>query len=151
GVQIAIYPGPALPALEFAQVSEEGIQAILAEAKGAGLLAGDQNWNEATTIVTDAHTGELTITTGGQTSVIRVYAPGMTGFEDQLSDEEIAFRHKFDDFTGKLQSLSSWLPEGAVTPHEEEYPLNRIQIITQPGELAPVGDPNIDPDHIEWP
>lgn len=151
GAQTAIFPGPALPALEFSYLSEQGIQAILAEAKGAGLLEGDQTWRELANSLTDAGTGVLTINADGETSVIRVYAPGFSDLGDMLSEEEIAFRETFDAFTAKLQSPTTWLPEDAFVDHDDEYPLDRIQIISQPAELAPVSDPNIDPGHMDWP
>lgn len=151
GFQTAIYPGQALPPLEFSFLSEQGIQTVLVEAQNAGLLEGDQDWHDLANSVTDLHTGILTIQASGETSVILVYGPGMEDVTDVLSEEEIAFREKFDDFTAKLQSLTTWLPEGSFVDHDDEYPLDRLQIISQPAELATVGDPNIDANHVDWP
>lgn len=151
GVQIAIYPPPAMPALSFDYLSEEGIQFILAEADAAGLMAGDQTWDEATNFVADAGTGVLTITAGGRTSTVSVYAPSMTGLEDMVSPEEIEFRAQFDAFISKLMDPASWLPEGSFVEHDDEYPLDRLQIISQPLSASPFQDPDVEPDEVDWP
>ena len=44
GPVIAIYPGPALPNLQTARVSEETVQAILSAAREAGLFANDVDY-----------------------------------------------------------------------------------------------------------
>lgn len=149
GVQIAIYPPPALPALAVDQITEEGIQLILNEADASGLLQGEQTWDELTNFVADAHTGVLTIHAGGETHQVSVYAPGMTDVGDMLSDEEIAFRAQFDAFVGKLTNLQGWLPENVFMDVPDEYPADRLQIVSQPAEVRSAED--VTPNEIDWP
>lgn len=153
GPQIAIYPPPALPSLIFKTLTPAGIEAILAQADIAGLLQGDQQWLGLSDRVADAFTGVLTLTVNGETSQIEVYAPGMTDLEvsDDLSDEELEFRARFSAFIEQLHNLESWLPADAIAEPEDEYPLQRLQIVSQPADLAPPSDPSVEPDQVEWP
>ncbi len=149
GPQIAVFPPPALPSLNVEQLTPEGIQLVLEEAEAAGLLEGKQEWDELTNYVADAGTGFLTIRANSQTHVVSVYAPGMRDIGDQVSDEEIAFRAKFDAFTGKLNALSNWLPAEVFLDVEDEYPADRLQIVSQPGDVNPI--PDVEADEIDWP
>jgi hypothetical protein len=153
GVQIMIYPPPALPALNLDQLTPEGIQLLLQEADAAGLLQGEQEWTKLSNFVTDAGTGFLTIHANGEVHQISVYAPGMTGLDDigdAVSPEEVEFRQRFDAFVGKLTALGEWLPENVFVPVPAEYPVDRLQIVSQPAEVR--GEPeDVQPNEIDWP
>lgn len=150
GAQILIYPPPALPAIDLGRLTPEGIQIILHEAQALGMLAGQQTWNEAANFIADAHTGELTIHAAGDTHVIRVYAPGMLDIGDMVSEEELDFRRRFDEFIGKLTAMSEWLPEDVYTAVDAEVPYDRLQVVSLPAELRPV-EQGIQPDEQDWP
>ncbi|CAN5831739.1 hypothetical protein BH23CHL2_BH23CHL2_10900 [soil metagenome] len=149
GLQIAIYPPPALPPLVVDKLAAEGVQMILNEADAAGLLQGEQTWDELANFVADAHTGVLTINAGGEMHRVSVYAPGMSDLGDMLSDEEIAFRSQFDAFVGKLTNLQGWLPEHVFEDALDEYPADRLQLISQPADVRPAEE--VTPNEIDWP
>ncbi|MEZ4521493.1 MAG: hypothetical protein R3A46_07610 [Thermomicrobiales bacterium] len=150
GAQIAIYPPPALPALAVEKLTEEGVQMLLSEADSAGLLQGEQTWDGLTRSVADAHTGVLTINAKGETHVVSVYAPGMFDVGDMVSDEEVEFRARFDEFVGKLSNLRGWLPEDVFQDATDEYPVDRLQIVSQPADVRPAEE-DVQPNEIEWP
>ena len=77
GPQIEIYPGPALPSVQVAHVSEEGIQAILQAARTAGLFGPDAHYDYP--CVADANTTTFTVVADGSTHVISAYALEMGG------------------------------------------------------------------------
>lgn len=151
GEQIAIYPPPAMPALNFSYLTAEGIEMILAEADAAGLLMGEQDWPATGSNIADAHTGVLTINSGGAPSRISVYAPGMEDQMEGITPEEQAFRNQFNSFVMKLQDLAGWLPEDVFEDRGDDYPLDRMQIVLQPAEIAPDPDPGIEPGKKDLP
>jgi hypothetical protein len=153
GVQIMIYPPPALPALNLELLTPEGIQLVLQEADAAGLLQGEQDWTELSNFVTDAGTGFLTINANGELHEIAVYAPGLTGLDDMgdmVSPEELEFRERFDAFVGKLSALSEWLPEDVFLPVPAEYPVDRLQIVSQPAGVSTAPE-DVQPNELDWP
>src|SRR5262245_27404168 len=72
GPQIEIYPPPALPPLLRTQLTEDGVQAILEAAEGAGLMDGDRDFGDQ--CIADAATTVFTTTANGSTSVVSAYA-----------------------------------------------------------------------------
>lgn len=153
GAQIMIYPPPALPPLNVEILTPEGIQMILQEADGAGLLQGKQEWTELSQSLTDAGTGYLTIHANGEVHQISVYAPGMGAMDDlgdMISPEEVEFRERFEAFVGKLTTLGEWLPEEVFLPVPAEYPADRLQIVSQPADVRNSPD-DVQPNELDWP
>jgi hypothetical protein len=112
GPQIEIYPGPALPNLQMRTVSPQGIQAILAAAKAAGLLGPDRRYD--TLRVADAPTTTFTLVQDGIRHTVSVQA---LGFDQPTPDEpadEVQARAKLSSLQSKLGDLSSWLPAGSL-------------------------------------
>src|SRR5262245_8903970 len=72
GPQIEIYPPPALPPLLRTPITEDGVQAILAAAKDAGLMDGDKDFGQM--CIADAATTVFTTNANGRTSVVSAYA-----------------------------------------------------------------------------
>src|SRR5512134_3692404 len=74
GPQIAIYPGPALPALETVRVDEAGIQAILQAAFDVDLDTVGDLADMGSVGVADAPETVFTLRAGGVDRTVRVYA-----------------------------------------------------------------------------
>ncbi len=149
GAQITIYPPPALPAIALDKITPEGIQWVLAQADSLGLLQGDQNWDELTQYVADAHTGVLTINANGETHRISVYAPGMSDVGDMVSPEEAAFRAMFDPFAAHLSQPFGWVPEEFFVDVNDDFPVDRLQLVAQPATSAANSEGT--PNEIDWP
>ena len=141
------FPGPALPNLLASRLSPEGIQAVLAEARSAGLLGEDIFLR--TDMVADAGTTTFTTTANGETTVVSAYAlgpevpPGVTG---SVAD----MYRKLAEFQAKLNTLQDWLPDGGIAEEENPYEITRLQIVAMPVDslqipLEPTGDP------VPWP
>jgi hypothetical protein len=150
GPQIMIYPPPALPPVNLERLTPEGVGMVLQEAQAAGLLEGEQTWDEAAGFVADAGTGVLTINADGETHVVSVYAPGMSDIADMLSDEELDFRRRFDAFVGKLTALGEWLTPDVFTDVEADIPYDRLQIVSQPADVLPAPT-DVQPNELDWP
>lgn len=144
GPQIEIYPGPALPNLLVSQITEEGIQAILAEAEAAGLLDGDASYDYP--CVADAPTTTFTVTADGRTSTVTAYALGFEDTGGTCKDVDTEARARLTEFSRKVGDLRSWLPEGSVGP-EAEYVPTEMRVYV--GSYR--GDPALEQAEVAWP
>jgi len=113
GVETAIYPGAALPAIVLRRVSEEGVQAILRAAIAAGL---DDDGSYMTMGVSDMPTTTFTLTVNGHTYQTRVYALDAMGGERpaRMRPAEWEARRRLTAFLTQLGRLDQWLPAGSL-------------------------------------
>ena len=113
GVETAIYPGQALPAIVVRQVSEEGIQAILRAAVDAGL---DDDGSYMTMGVSDMPTTSFTLAVNGHTYRTEVYALDATGGQrpDGMRPAEWEARKRLTAFLTRLGRLDQWMPTGSL-------------------------------------
>lgn len=152
GPQIAIYPAPALPSLQVATLTEEGIQMILEAARDAGLLDGDKEYN--LDMIADAATTVFTITADGKTHTVKVYAAEMFEEEyigDMVPEEEIEARQKIAEFQSKLIDYAGWLPEEAIAEADRPFEIEQLQVVVLPRAVYPAMDDSIDTGEKEWP
>jgi hypothetical protein len=147
GPVMEIYPGPALPNLQVTRLSEDAIQAILAEARAAGLLGPDASYDEM--CVSDMPTTTFTVNADGATHTVSAYAlgfgDGTTGETGQCG-QEAAARQLLTAFSTKLTDLASWLPQGSLGAEEPYLPSEMRVYVT-----AYQGDPQLEQTPIEWP
>jgi hypothetical protein len=142
GARTEIYPGPALPPLLAQTISEDGIQAILAAARDAGLLDGNATYPYP--CVADVPDTVFTVNAGGRTSVVTATALGTGGTACAGSNEQA--RGRLEAFLNKLGNLASWLPDGAVgTDHP--YAPQALRIFVQPYQP----DPSLKQRPVAWP
>ncbi|HWO70215.1 MAG TPA: hypothetical protein VNP94_05610 [Actinomycetota bacterium] len=151
GATIEIYPGPALPGLYVTRISEEGVQAILARAREAGLLGPDRRLDWP--VVADAPWTTFTVAAGGVSHVVSAYALGFEegtegGLPPGVTEEEAAARRELAAFLRALGDLRSWLPAGAVGP-EEPYEPHALRVLVEPWREAP--DPALAQPEVAWP
>jgi hypothetical protein len=148
GAQIAIYPGPLLPTVQVQSITEQGIQAVLAAADEAGLLA-DVEYEQPTNIA-DASTAQVTISVNGETYVHEAYAlglaiPGGEGAETTPQRQALA------DFIAELNDLATLA--GADELGEQtvfdpsEYGIEALVV----DDLSLYGGDGIEPSVVEWP
>jgi hypothetical protein len=147
GPMIEIYPGPALPNLQVTRLTEEAVQAILQEARRAGLLGLDATYDYP--CVTDLPTTTFTVVAEGRTHTVSAYALGFTEGAETSADcpgVDAAARAKLFDFQMKLGDLRSWLPEGSIG-QEEPFEPSEMRIYVLPYR----GDPALTQPAAEWP
>ena len=113
GVETAIYPGQALPAISVRQVSEEGVQAIVRAAIDAGL---DADGSYMTMGVSDMPTTTFTLAVNGRTYRTQVYALDATDGErtDAMRPAESEARRRLASFVTQLGRVDQWLPAGSL-------------------------------------
>jgi len=147
GPVIEIYPGPAMPNLQVSRLTEEAIQAILAEAERAGLLGEDASYDYP--CVADLPSTTFSLVSDGQVHTVSAYALGFEegttgGCGDVAIDVEA--RAKLLEFSRKLGDLRSWLPEGSIGA-EEPYTPTEMRVYVRPY----LGDPELDQASVDWP
>jgi hypothetical protein len=147
GAQIELYPGPALPAISSRRVSEEGIQAILAEAIAAVEDVSADLQDLGFMSIADASTTVITVSAGGVDRTIRVYALGeLTERPDGMPEREYEARRRLQELVAKLTGSVDWLPAGALGP-EGPYEATAARVFV--GPYRPAEDLAQDP--VPWP
>lgn len=147
GPQIAIFPGPALPNVQARTVSEEGVQAILARAREAGLEGADRHLPMER--IADAPTTTFTVTAGGRTHTTSAYALGIeAGPEGE--NEEPQERRQLKELRDDLTGLEQWLPSGEVGP-ERPYDFSRLRVFVMEGTSGGTGGEVLEQAEVPWP
>jgi hypothetical protein len=148
GPMIEIYPGPALPNLLVTQLSEDALQAILREARAAGLLGEDAIHDYP--CIADASTTTFTVVAQGRIHTVSAYA---LGYESELDpnacagfEVDVQARARLLEFQTELTDVRSWLPEGSVGP-EHEFTPNAMRVYVTPY----VGEPALEQPEVTWP
>ena len=148
GAQIAIYPGPLLPAVQVQSITEEGIQAILAAADEAGLLQ-EIDYEQPTNIA-DASTAQVTINVNGETYVHEAYALGLADPANP-GQETTPQRQALADFIAQLNDLAGLVGADELGEQEifdpSEYGIEALVV----EDLSVYGSDGIEPTVVDWP
>jgi hypothetical protein len=143
GAQIALYPGPALPAIQFTRVSPAGISRILEAAGQVGLSGPDRHLPGPGNIA-DAGTVVVTVTTPAGRHVTRADA-----LFETAGDERDAARRALRAFTERLSDLRSWLG-GDVAANDELYAWTSIRLAIREADPAEAPDQQL-VNFQDWP
>ncbi len=135
-----IYPPPLLPNLRQTVLTEAGVQQVVSAARGAGLLDGNQRYENR--LVADAPTTVFTVRTDGHVTRVMVYALAF-GDDPSWTPAEREAIERIRRFYEQAMDLLSWLPAEDVALADEPYPIERLQVIAEPIDpAAPTPDPN---------
>lgn len=144
GPVIAIYPGPALPNLQTAVLSEKAVQAILAAARNTRLFDPDFDYGQPP--VADAATTSIVIDAGGATNHSDIYALGMEEGEG-LSAEQQRARADIAKFVASLIDLTAFETSPLAWEPYQYTALAVYSTLTDPN--AP--EPDVQPNRLTWP
>ncbi|MCU0504184.1 MAG: hypothetical protein MUE82_00190 [Chloroflexi bacterium] len=147
GPRIEIYPGPALPNLRVARISEDGLQKILAAAAEAGILGNDAHYDYPG--IADAPTTIFTVNAGGATSRVSAYALGIGEDASMIPPADAAARAELADFAAKLGDLPGWLGPDVVSA-DEPFDFASIRVYAQAADPTSQ-DQGIEPTVVDWP
>ena len=149
GAQIAIYPGPLLPAIQVQTISELGIQRLLAAADEAGLYA-DIDYS-ADLNVADASTAMVTINVDGETWVHEAYALGIGAGPGPADTDVAAEREALNTFLAEVSDLASLVGPDELGPTEiyepDDYLIEAL-VVDDPADFA---NGEIEPTIVAWP
>ena len=115
GVQIELYPGPALPAISTRIVTEDGIQTTLEEVLHSIQGVPGEMLDMASVGMADVPTTVITIHAGGVDRTIKAYGLSeLTERPERMSVDEFQARRQLQDLVTKLGGLDTWLPDGTL-------------------------------------
>lgn len=155
GAQIAIYPGPALPAVMVRTLTEEGIQAVLQEVARSGPLASSAEFRGAESFVADASDTVFTLHADGRDVEVVVYALGtfdLAGEHPGISATEIASHLALSGLNDKLMDLEGWLPASAWADASwSEFQPEALRLLVRNADSDVPDDSGIDSQLLDWP
>ena len=156
GPQTLEFPGPAYPPLIERTLTEDGIQALLAEIQETNLFTSDLELRGAQNMVADAADTLFIVNAGGQEVTVSIYGLGTLLPDMELppgiSSAEVEAHRLLGQLNDGLMTLDSWLPDGSWEtegwqPYEPEA--FRLYVRDVTGEPVEGGDL---PEQVrEWP
>ena len=115
GVQMELYPGPALPSISTRTVTEDGIQATLEEVLHSIQGVPDEMLDMGSVGMADVPTTVITVHAGGVDRTIKAYGLSeLTERPERMSVDEFQARRQLQDLVTKLGGLDTWLPDGSL-------------------------------------
>ena len=149
GAQIAIFPAPLLPAVQVQEITDEGIQNLLAAAEAAGLFA-DIEYEDPTNIA-DATTARVVINVNGESWVHEAYALGMAG-PGGAGGESTPERQALAAFVAELGDLATVVGSDNLAAEAELFEPEEFAIEAIPVEdLDAYGGDEAEPTVVPWP
>jgi hypothetical protein len=141
GAQIAIFPGPALPAVQVQRVSPQGIGRIIAAAQAAGLAGPDRTLPDDH--LADAPTTSFILDVDGNsrhvTDVVGLY-------ESQDTSPQ---RQALRTFADQLTNVGEWLGSDAE-PEAKPYAWQELRLGVSATDPQQAGDPEFI-NFQDWP
>ncbi len=147
GIQVATFPGPALPPLVSLRLTPEGIERLVADALAHGLDAPLDDYGFPG--VADAETTVFTLNAGGEEHRAAVYALGIRaeGPAADMSEAQVAARDRLFVLRDLLTDTAGY-PAGHVAEAEQAYRADRLMVAARPGYQP---DPSLEQEPVEWP
>lgn len=137
GAQILIYPPPALPSLQEATLTDEGIRVVVEAARAAGLADEDAEYINPN--VTDLPNLVITVTLDGRTVTTTAY--GLDFLDPTDTSELAAARDRIQGFLALIANPPSLRVNGQVATPESFYAFTELQIVAiQAVEIPAAGE-----------
>jgi hypothetical protein len=155
GAQIAIFPGPALPALQSRRLTAEGIRAVLDLIEQSGLFTRDLELRGAQAMVADAADTVFTFRGGGDDVTVSVYALGMLDPNQPappgITAAEIQAHRVLSQLNERLTMLETWLPADSwADPGWQPYAPAAMRLYVRDVTAEPV-EPGMGNVAVPWP
>jgi len=155
GAQPAIYPGPALPAVNVRTLTEAGMQTVLAEIMSTGVFSASAEYRGARSHVADAPDTIFTLRAAGRTVTILVYALGIVQPDDSqsgMSKDELAVHASLLHLGERLMTLEAWLPATAwADSSSAPYQPDAMRLLVRNADDDPPDPSGIDSPLVAWP
>jgi hypothetical protein len=146
GAQIAVFPGPLLPVVQVAPITDAGIRTVLGTADALGLLADVEYTDDLG--VADATTAVVTLAADGEVWQHEAYALGLTAAPggDAMSDARAALA----EFTSRLGALPALVGD-ELGEAELFDPAEFGVVAIEVPDIASFGVDGIEPTVVDWP
>jgi hypothetical protein len=155
GAQIAIFPGPALPAANVRSLTEDGIQAVLKQVIGTGLFGKSVELLAAQNFVADVGDTIFTLHADGADVTIRVYGLGVfdsAGTYPGVSAEELAANRTLSRLLQDLGNLDAILPASAWADAAwQPYQPEALRLLVRNADADAPDESGIGNGLLDWP
>ena len=155
GAQIAIFPGPALPAANVRSLTEDGIQAVLKQVIGTGLFGKSVELLAAQNFVADVGDTIFTLHADGADVTIRVYGLGVfdsAGTYPGVSAEELAANRTLSRLSQDLGNLDAILPASAWADAAwQPYQPEALRLLVRNADADAPDESGIGNGLLDWP
>lgn len=155
GAQIAIFPGPALPAVNVRRLTEDGIQAVLAEVARTGLFDASAEYHGARNCVMDAADTVFTLHADGRDRVVKIYGLGTLDPGNAcpgVTAAELAAHRTLQDLSERLGNLDAVLRDGMwVDPSWQGYQPDALRLLVRNADADLPDGSGIDNELLDWP
>jgi hypothetical protein len=154
GAQIAIFPGPALPAVNVRRLTEAGIQAVLNEVAGTALFGASIEYRGAQNCVMDASDTVFTLHADGREVKVVAYGLGTlpAGGCPGISGAEIAAHRTLLQLSDRLTNLEAWLPATAwAEPTWRPYQPTALRLLVRNADADQPDGSGIGNQLLDWP
>ncbi|MGH2456632.1 MAG: hypothetical protein ACRDHD_10305 [Candidatus Limnocylindria bacterium] len=155
GAQVELFPGPALPAVNVMQLSESGIQAVLAAVAASGQFSASAEWRAAQNFVADGADTIFTMHADGREITVTVHGLGSFMFGEPPPDvpaAEVAAHMALSRLLERLTTLEAWLPAGGwAEASPAPYRPDAMLLLVRNADADPPDDSGIPPAEMPWP
>jgi hypothetical protein len=155
GAQIAIFPGPALPAANVRRLTEDGIQAVLKRVTGTGLFGKSVELLAAQNFVADVGDTIFTLHARGADVTIRVYGLGVfdsAGNYPGVSADELAANRTLSRLFQDLGNLDAILPANAWAEASwQPYQPQALRLLVRNADADQPDESGIGTTLVDWP
>jgi hypothetical protein len=155
GAQIAIFPGPALPAANVRSLTEDGTQAVLKQVTGTGLFAKSVEFLAAQNFVADVGDTIFTLHADGAEVRVRVYGLGVfdsTGNYPGVSADELAANRTLSQLFQDLGNLDATLPASAWADAAwQPYQPEALRLLVRNADADAADESGIGNGLVDWP
>lgn len=154
GAVALIFPGPALPAMHVRQLTESGIQSILAELAASGLFVEDLDLRGAANCVADASDVIFDMHADQRDVTVTVYGLGILDAGSSchgVSADELAMHVTLNRLSGRLSDLDSWLPAGSWVDEWQDYRPEAMRLIVRNADADEPDGSGIPSTQVPWP
>jgi hypothetical protein len=155
GVQIDLFPGPALPAVNVRRLTAAGIQTVLKELLSTRLFETSVEYRGARNVVADAADTVFTLHADGRDVVVTVYALGTldpTGNTQGISAAELAAHRTLQQVVERLGNLDAWVPSGEWADSSwRPYQPDALRLLVRNADADPPDDTGIGTGLLDWP
>jgi hypothetical protein len=155
GAQIAIFPGPALPAANVRRLTEDGIQAVLKQVTDTGLFGESVELLGAQNFVADVGDSIFTLHADGADVTIRVYGLGVfdsAGNYPGVSGDELAANRVLSRLFQDLGNLDAILPANAWADASwQPYQPQALRLLVRNADADQPDESGIESTLVDWP
>lgn len=154
GPQIALFPGPALPAVNVRRLNEDGIQAVLNLVTRTGRFDANVEYRGAQNVIADAADTVFTLHANGKDVQVVVYALGTLdpGNYPGISPDEVAAHRALSELVEHLGAIDDWMPAyDWAEATWQVYQPDALRLVVRNADADPPDESGIARVQLDWP